>query len=106
MEKMKKKLGFGFMRLPMKGEEIDIAQTCGMVDEFLARGFNYFDVARGYLNSRAETTLRTCLTSRHPRESYLLTDKLSGSFSKPRRMCARCSILSWRTAAWTILTFT
>lgn len=82
MEKMKKKLGFGFMRLPMKGEEIDIAQTCGMVDEFLARGFNYFDVARGYLNSRAETTLRTCLTSRHPRESYLLTDKLSGSFFK------------------------
>lgn len=68
MEKMKKKLGFGFMRLPMKGEEIDIAQTCGMVDEFLARGFNYFDVARGYLNSRAETTLRTCLTSRYPRE--------------------------------------
>ena len=82
MEKMKKKLGFGFMRLPMKGEEIDIAQTCGMVDEFLARGFNYFDVARGYLNSRAETTLRTCLTSRYPRESYLLTDKLSGSFFK------------------------
>ena len=82
MEKMKKKLGFGFMRLPMKGEEIDIAQTCGMVDEFLARGFNYFDVARGYLNSRAEATLRTCLTSRHPRESYLLTDKLSGSFFK------------------------
>ena len=64
MEKMKKKLGFGFMRLPMKGDEIDIAQTCGMVDEFLARGFNYFDVARGYLNSRAEATLRTCLTSR------------------------------------------
>lgn len=82
MEKMKKKLGFGFMRLPMKGEEIDIAQTCGMVDEFLARGFNYFDVARGYLNSRAEATLRTCLTSRHPRESYLLTDKLSGGFFK------------------------
>ena len=82
MEKMKKKLGFGFMRLPMKGDEIDIAQTCGMVDEFLARGFNYFDVAHGYLNSRAEATLRTCLTSRHPRESYLLTDKLSGSFFK------------------------
>ena len=82
MEKMKKKLGFGFMRLPMKGDEIDIAQTCGMVDEFLARGFNYFDVARGYLNSRAEATLRTCLTSRHPRESYLLTDKLSGGFFK------------------------
>ena len=80
MEKMQKKLGFGFMRLPMKDGEIDIPQTCDMVDLFLERGFNYFDTARGYLDGRAETTLRTCLTSRHPRESYLLTDKLSGSF--------------------------
>ena len=73
MEKMKKKLGFGFMRLPMKGDEIDIAQTCGMVDEFLARGFNYFDVARGYLNSRAEATLRTCHPTPAPPKYPFLT---------------------------------
>ena len=82
MEKMQKKLGFGFMRLPMKDGEIDIPQTCDMVDLFLERGFNYFDTARGYLDGRAETTLRTCLTSRHPREHYLLTDKLSGNYFK------------------------
>ena len=49
MDRMKKKLGFGFMRLPMNGTEIDYDQTCHMVDTFLDRGFNYFDVARGYL---------------------------------------------------------
>ena len=79
---MKKKLGFGFMRLPMNGTEIDDEQTCRMVDAFLERGFNYFDVARGYLDGRAETAIRRCLTSRHSREEYLLTDKLSGSYFK------------------------
>ena len=43
MDRMKKKLGFGFMRLPMNGTEIDYEQTCRMVDTFLDRGFNYFD---------------------------------------------------------------
>lgn len=34
MEKIKKNLGFGFMRLPMQGEEVDLAQTQQMVDAF------------------------------------------------------------------------
>ena len=80
MNQMKKKLGFGFMRLPMKGTEIDLDTTCRMVDTFLERGFNYFDVARGYLDGRAESAIRQCLTSRHSREEFLLTDKLSNGF--------------------------
>ena len=80
MEKIKKNLGFGFMRLPMQGEEVDLAQTQQMVDAFLAAGFNYFDTAHGYLDGRSETALKACLTSRHPRDSYILTDKLTGSF--------------------------
>lgn len=80
MDRMKKKLGFGFMRLPMKGNEIDLDTTCRMVDTFLERGFNYFDVARGYLDGRAEGAIRHCLTSRYSRDKYLLTDKLSNGF--------------------------
>ena len=80
MEKIKRNFGFGCMRLPMQGEEVDLAQTKQMVDEFLAQGFNYFDTAHGYIGGRSETALRTCLTSRYPRESYVLTDKLSGGF--------------------------
>lgn len=82
MEKIKKNFGFGCMRLPMQGEEVDLAQTKQMVDAFLAQGFNYFDTAHGYIGGRSETALRTCLTSRYPRESYVLTDKLSGGFFK------------------------
>ena len=34
-----KKLGFGLMRLPMDGENVDIEQTKVMVDKFIAAGF-------------------------------------------------------------------
>ena len=82
MENIKKNFGFGCMRLPLKDGEIDLAETSRMVDYFLERGFNYFDTARGYLQGRSETALKTCLTSRHPRDSYILTDKLTGTFFK------------------------
>ena len=77
---IQKQLGFGFMRLPMNGEQVDIPQTMKMVDAFLAGGFNYFDTAHGYLNGQSEKALKTCLTSRYPRERYLLTNKLSNNF--------------------------
>ena len=51
---IKKNFGFGFMRLPMVGEDVDIPQVKSMVDEFLAAGFNYFDTAHGYLNLSKE----------------------------------------------------
>ena len=82
MEKVKKNFGFGCMRLPMQGEEVDIAETTRMVDEFLAQGFNYFDTAHGYIGGKSELALKTCLTSRYPREAYSLTNKLTGSYFK------------------------
>ena len=82
MEKIKKNFGFGCMRLPMQGEDVDIEQTKQMVDTFLAQGFNYFDTAHGYLQGKSELALKECLTSRYPREDYVLTDKLSGSYFK------------------------
>lgn len=75
-----KKLGFGCMRLPMVGEEVDIPQFCKMVDRYLEEGFCYFDTAHGYINGKSETAIKAGLTSRYPREKYVLTDKLSGSF--------------------------
>lgn len=48
-----------------------------MVDTFLEQGFNYFDTAHGYLNGKSELALKECLTSRHKREEYILTDKLT-----------------------------
>ena len=82
MDRIQKNFGFGFMRLPMAGEEVDISQTTKMVDAFLEAGFNYFDTAHGYLQGKSERALKTCLTSRYPREKYILTDKLTANFFK------------------------
>ena len=79
---IKKNFGFGMMRLPMCGDEVDIKQTCDMVDAFLAAGFNYFDTAHGYIGGKSEMAVKACLTDRYPRDSYILTDKLSPNFFK------------------------
>ncbi len=75
---IKKNFGFGLMRLPMIGEDVDIEQTKAMVDAFLTAGFNYFDTAHPYIKGKSELAVKECLSSRYPRESYILTNKLSG----------------------------
>lgn len=70
------KLGFGLMRLPLIGEEIDIEQTKQMVDLFLAKGFTYFDTAYGYNNGKSEEAAKIALVDRYPRESFQLATKL------------------------------
>lgn len=79
-EEVKKNFGFGCMRLPMNGDQVDNEETCEMVDYFIENGFNYFDTAHGYLEGKSEIAVRDCLTSRYPRESYVLTDKLTGNY--------------------------
>ena len=79
-DEVKKNFGFGCMRLPMKGKEVDFEETSKMVDMFLENGFNYFDTAHGYIDGQSEIALKKCLTSRYPREAYILTNKLSGHY--------------------------
>ena len=57
-DEVKKNFGFGCMRLPMKGKEVDFEETSKMVDMFLANGFNYFDTAHGYLDGQSEIALK------------------------------------------------
>lgn len=68
-----KKLGFGLMRLPKKGEEIDVEQVKVMVDRFLEAGFTYFDTAWAYTGS--EDAIRKALVERYPRDSFQLATK-------------------------------
>ena len=77
---IKKNFGFGCMRLPKSEDQVDLPQFTRMVDMFMERGFNYFDTARPYLGGQSETALKECLTSRYPRESFVLTNKLSFTF--------------------------
>lgn len=68
-----KKLGFGLMRLPQKGDAIDVEQVKEMVDLFMGAGFTYFDTAWAYAGS--EDAIRQALVERYPRESFQLATK-------------------------------
>ncbi|MBQ9510229.1 MAG: aldo/keto reductase [Clostridia bacterium] len=72
--------GFGCMRLPMNGEEVDYGQFCKMADAFIDAGFNYFDTAHGYINGKSETAIRDCVAKRHDRSEFLLTNKLTAPY--------------------------
>lgn len=77
---IKKNFGFGCMRLPMVDGEVNMEQFKQMVDLFLEEGFNYFDTAHGYLDGKSELALREGLTSRYPRDRYLLVNKLTSMY--------------------------
>lgn len=69
------KLGFGFMRLPMIGEEIDMEQTKEMVDLFMSKGFSYFDSSWGYNGGKSEEAMKAAIVDRYPRESFQIATK-------------------------------
>ena len=75
-----KKLGFGMMRLPLTDpndqSRVDRPHAQAMMDTFLQRGFVYVDTAYFYHGGESERVVRDVLTSRYPRQSYVLADKL------------------------------
>ncbi|MTI54767.1 aldo/keto reductase [Geosporobacter ferrireducens] len=83
-----KKLGFGFMRLPVKNQDdltsIDTDTLNQMVDTFLERGFTYFDTAYMYHMGKSEIAIRESLVKRHKRDSFTLATKLPTMFLKTK----------------------
>ena len=81
-----KKLGFGFMRLPLldgnDATSFDKEQIIAMVDTFLEKGFTYFDTAYMYHGCKSENMLREALVERHPRQSFTVASKLPTMFLK------------------------
>lgn len=81
-----KKLGFGFMRLPVidpsMQTSVDTEQLNKMVDKFMERGFTYFDTAYMYHDFQSETFLRECVVKRHPRDSFTVATKMPTMFLK------------------------
>ena len=75
-----KKFGFGMMRLPLtdpkEQTKVDRSLAQTMMDTFLARGFTYVDTAYFYHGQESERVVRDILTSRYPRDSYVLADKM------------------------------
>lgn len=87
---IKKNFGFGCMRMQTKGDDVDYDEFRRMIDLFLENGFNYFDTARIYFDGKSEIALRECLTSRYPRDAFVLTDKLSYNYFKCREDIEPC----------------
>jgi predicted aldo/keto reductase-like oxidoreductase len=75
-----KKLGFGFMRLPVHDEKdrstVDTGEVKKMVDCFMNSGFRYFDTAHRYNDEASEPAIRETLVKRYPRESFVLANKI------------------------------
>lgn len=75
------KLGFGLMRLPVFDENdrstVGVETVKNMVDLYMDRGFTYFDTAHRYNDEMSEPAIREALVNRYPRESFLLTDKIT-----------------------------
>lgn len=72
-----KKLGFGFMRLPVDGAgDIILDEVKEMVDIFLEKGFTYFDTAYPYLKEMSEIAIRETLVKRYPRDKFFLATKM------------------------------
>lgn len=69
------KLGFGAMRFPKIGEEIDQAQVDSMIKIAYDAGVTYFDTAYVYGEGASERALGKAL-KQFPRDSYFLADKL------------------------------
>jgi len=77
--KFEKKLGFGFLRLPLLSEnngDIDYATLNRMVDIFIGAGYKYFETAYNYHNGNAEKAIKKCVTDRYQRDRFILADKM------------------------------
>ena len=67
-------LALGCMRLPMKGEEVDMQELDRMVEYCMQHGANYFDTAYMYVDKKSEIAIGKAL-KKYKREDFLLADK-------------------------------
>lgn len=88
-----KKLGFGFMRLPLKDandeKSVDTELLCKMVDTFIERGFTYFDTAYMYHDFTSEEYLKKCLVERYDRDKFTVATKLPTMMLKSEEDCGK-----------------
>lgn len=68
-------LGFGCMRFPQKGREINEELTQEMVDYAYKHGVNYFDTAYPYHGGKSEVVIGKILKN-YPRNTFFLADKM------------------------------
>ena len=88
MQMPAKKLGLGFMRLPLTDannqKAIDMPQVEQMVDKFLQRGFTYCDTAWMYHDFMSEEAVGKAVVDRYPRNTFTIATKMPDMMLKSR----------------------
>jgi len=81
-----KKLGFGFMRLPLTDPNdpgsVDEQKVNKMVDMYIDAGFNYIDTSWIYHKYKSEEFVRKCVVDRFPRGELQISSKMPIKFIK------------------------
>ena len=78
-------LGYGMMRLPQKGRQIDQELVNQEVAYALEHGVNYFDTSPHYVGGKSESSLGEALAaSGVPRKDYFIATKMS-NFNGPEQ---------------------
>ena len=76
--RMLSRLGFGMMRLPMKGKDIDEELSGKLVDYAYRHGVNYFDTAWFYIGGKSQYYTGKVL-EKYDRKSLFIVNKLPGN---------------------------
>ncbi len=76
-------LGFGCMRLPMRGSEVDMQELEQMADYALSHGANYFDTAYMYVDGKSENAVGKVLEN-YKRSEIILADKSPAIFMRSK----------------------
>lgn len=80
MREPDKKLGFGFMRMPLTNPDdqtaVDMPQLEKMVDYFLDKGFTYCDTAWMYHDFSSEDAVGKAVVDRYPRDAFTIATKM------------------------------
>ena len=88
MQMPAKKLGLGFMRLPLTDannqKAIDMPQVEQMVDKFLQRGFTYCDTAWMYHDFMSEEAVGKAVVDRYPRNTFTIATKMPDMMLKSK----------------------
>ncbi len=66
-------LGFGCMRFPMKGNNIDELRSIAMIHDSIEKGVNYFDTAYFYHGGKSETLLGKALSGGYRERVHIAT---------------------------------
>lgn len=70
------RLGYGGMRFPKNGDEVDMDAAVQLLRKAYEMGINYFDTAMVYHKGESEKIFGKALEP-YPRDSYLIADKMS-----------------------------